>query len=163
MSTSTIDQQTRAAQSDVPVGVIVSEDEREGARATPWDTGTCRYCGFTGNEHSSAQSDTCTERFALDVAADTAQAAHEAAEARLEALAAVREAARATEEALEDVALTEEDKTALGAFASYKLPWLAMTARVEAARATTLALEDVAYDARRAVDAWEADHPEIES
>lgn len=129
-------------------------------KAAPWDAGRCVYCDFTGNEHSSAQRDTCIERFGLDVANNMAQSAHEAAHARLEALDTARKALVALEEASDDDALTDKDKALFAKLYTSSL-FLALTDRIKAAKIEVSRLEGAAYDARQAVRAWEADHPEF--
>lgn len=129
-------------------------------KALPWDTGCCVYCNLTGEEHSSAQRDTCCEHFGLDVANGVAGSAHEAAEMRLDALETARKALGAFEEAADDEALTEEDK-AIFAKIYTSSPFLVLMDRIKVVKAEVSRLEDVAYDARRALGSWEADHPEF--
>lgn len=96
--------------------------------------------------------------FGLEAANNMAQSAHEAAAARLFALETTWKALNVFDEAVEEVAV--EDKAIFAALHT-SATWLALRARIVAVKAEVSHLEDVAYETQKALDAYEADHPEI--
>lgn len=113
------------------------------------------------NETTTSDAAPDQEHLRLVKAHEAAQMTHDLAKERRLALEAVKAAYQSFEDAADDSALTEADRTIVKPCLRPAV-WLAMQDAVKAARAAESDAEDVAHDARQAIRAYETEHPEVD-